>query len=277
MNEENLNHFFDEFKTIRESKKLSIEDVAKATKLQKEYINALEYGNFNIASPVYIRLFIKSYCEYLNMDVDKTLKLYEEYISGKSKKKTSDETPKFIDEKNKDIDHKILDIESKISDNLNGTYFIEPKKIIALTATFLIVIISWIILARISTKTHENHKIKFDNTKLEWTFFENLNLIDSQYVELKKINKKNIFKYEYLENKNKILITNNSGINVVNKIINENDQNENTVNGNTQFGILNGNIKLSINSQKIDLKYSDKSIIGNLDTKKKNLLIKYYQ
>ena len=80
MNEENLNHFFDEFKTIRESKKLSIEDVAKATKLQKEYINALEYGNFNIASPVYIRLFIKSYCEYLNMDVDKTLKLYEELI-----------------------------------------------------------------------------------------------------------------------------------------------------------------------------------------------------
>ena len=201
MNEENLNHFFDEFKTIRESKKLSIEDVAKATKLQKEYINALEYGNFNIASPVYIRLFIKSYCEYLNMDVDKTLKLYEEHISGKSKKKTSDETPKFIDEKNKDTNHKILDIESKISDNLNGTYFIEPKKIIALTATFLIVIISWIILARISTKTHENHKIKFDNTKLEWTFFQNLNLIDSQYVELKKINKKNVFKYEYLENK----------------------------------------------------------------------------
>ena len=277
MSEENLDQFFEEFKTTRNSKKLSVEDVAKATKLQKEYIEAIESGNFDIVSPVYIRLFIKSYCEFLNMDTDKFLKLYEEHISGKSKKKTSNETPKFIDKKSKDVSHSILDIQSESSDDLNGMYFADPKKIIALASTFLIIIISWIVLAKMSTETHQNYKIKFDNTKLEWIFFENLDLLDSQYIKLKKVSKNNTLKYEYSDSRNKILVTNDVGINVVNKIINENDQNENTVNGNTQFGILNGNIKFSINSQKIDFKYPDKSIIGDFDTKKKTLLIKYYQ
>ena len=63
----------------------------------------------------------------------------------------------------------------------------------------------------------------------------------------------------------------------MNKIINENDQDENTVNGNAQFGLLNGNIKFYINSQKIDFKYLDKTIVGTLNTKKKSLLIKYYK
>jgi len=277
MAEENLDQFFEEFKTIRKSKKLSVNDVAKATKIQKKCIKAIESGNFNILYPIYMRLFIKSYCEYLDMDVDKILTLYSEYISSKSKKKTSDETPKFIDKKSKEVDHTILNIESESSDDLNNTYFVEPKKIIALSSIVLLVIICWVILARVSITTHDNHKIRFDNTKLEWTFFENLDLLDSQIIKLKKINKDNIFQYEYSKNRNKILITNNAGLNVVNKIINENDQNENTVNGSAQFGILNGNIKLSINSQKIDFKYSDKTIIGNLDTKKKSILIKYYQ
>ena len=102
-------------------------------------------------------------------------------------------------------------------------------------------------------------------------------MLDSQYIKLKKVGKNNVLKYEYLDNRNKILVTNDAGINLVNKIINENDHNENTVNGNIQFGILNGNIKFSINSQKIDFKYLDKSIIGNFNTKEKSLLIKYYQ
>ena len=273
MSDKNLENFFEEFKLLRKSKKLSIEDVSKATKLQPEYITAIESGNFSIMSNVYNRLFIKSYCEYLNMDADKTLRLYEEYISGKSKKKTSDETPKFIDQKSKDKNDKILDIDPQESD----IQTIDSKQIMVLSGVIIIVLISWILLAKASNTTHKNHKIKFDNTKLEWTYFENLNMIDSQYVKLKKINKKNVFQYEYLDIKNKILITNSSGLNVVNKIINENDQDENSVSGDVEFGLLTGNLKFSINNQKIDFKYPEKTIIGFLDIKEKTLLLKYYQ
>ena len=52
MSKENLDQFFEEFKTVRKSKKLSINDVAKATKLQKEYIKAIESGNFDISKPI---------------------------------------------------------------------------------------------------------------------------------------------------------------------------------------------------------------------------------
>ena len=149
--------FFEEFKAIRKSKRLSINDISKAIKLQKEYIKAIESGNFDILSPVYIRLFIKSYSEYLEMDVNKTLRLYGDYISGKSKKETSEETPKFIDKKSKGAYNKILDIGSKSSDDLNATYFLEPKKIIVLFSVILIIIVFWIALARVSTTTHDNY------------------------------------------------------------------------------------------------------------------------
>ena len=134
MSEENLDQFFQEFKAVRKSKKLSVNDISKEIKLQKEYITAIESGNFDILSPVYIRLFLKSYCEYLGMDVDKVLRQYENHISGKSKKKTSDETPKFIDKKSKNIESAILDINPESSDDLNTTYFVEPKKIIMLSS-----------------------------------------------------------------------------------------------------------------------------------------------
>ena len=40
MSEDNLEQFFEEFKAARKSKKLSVNDADKATKLQKEYIKA---------------------------------------------------------------------------------------------------------------------------------------------------------------------------------------------------------------------------------------------
>ena len=154
--------FFEEFKAIRKSKRFSINDISKAIKLQKEYIKAIESGNFDILSPVYIRLFIKSYSEYLEMDVNKILRLYGDYISGKSKNKTSEETPKFIDKKSKGAYNKILAIGSKSSDNLINHYSRDPKKIVALSSVILMIIVCWIILARVSTTTHDNYKIKFD-------------------------------------------------------------------------------------------------------------------
>ena len=277
MIEEKLNYFFIELKKIRKSKNISIDDICEKTKLQKEYIVAIESGNFNFLSSPHIRLFIKGYCESLGVNVHKYLKLYEEYISTKSKKSTRNETPKFIDKNNKDTTKRILEINNESSTNLNGSYFLGSKRIIVISSIILTIMISWIILANISKTNHRNHKIKFDNTKLEWTFFENLNLVDSQYVKLKKINKNNIFKYEYLNYNNKILITDPSGINVVNKVINENDEGENSIVGNVEFGILNGKIKFYVNNQKIDFNHIDKIIIGSFDIKKESILIKYYE
>ena len=137
----------------------------------------------------------------------------------------------------------------------------------------------WIVLAKVSESRYEKHEILFSNTKLNWEFFKPLELIDSQFVKIKNITKKNVFRYESTNSKNKILITNDSGINIANRILNKNDENENTIDGNVEFGILNGKLDFYINGQKIDFKYSDKTIIGSFKpkNKKNKLLIKYFK
>ena len=63
---ENTQHFFELFKSHRESKNISIKDIVDYTKIDKKYIEAIESGDFTLAPNVYIRLFIKSYCSKCN-------------------------------------------------------------------------------------------------------------------------------------------------------------------------------------------------------------------
>jgi len=80
---DNSKLFFESFKSHRENKNVSIKDIAEYTKIDSKYINAIESGDFSIAPNVYIRLFIKSYCEYLDLDYKKALDDYEIYTTGK--------------------------------------------------------------------------------------------------------------------------------------------------------------------------------------------------
>jgi cytoskeletal protein RodZ len=54
----------------REAKKLTIQQVADATKIRTDHIRALEEGNFNVFSaPIYIRGSVKNYAMLLKLDV----------------------------------------------------------------------------------------------------------------------------------------------------------------------------------------------------------------
>ena len=58
----------------RESKKLTIQQVAEVTKIRTDHLRALEEGNFEIFSaPVYIRGFVRSYATLLKLDVPKVM------------------------------------------------------------------------------------------------------------------------------------------------------------------------------------------------------------
>lgn len=53
----------------REAKKLTVEQVAEATKIRTDHIRALEEGNFNVFSaPIYIRGSVKNYSAMLKLD-----------------------------------------------------------------------------------------------------------------------------------------------------------------------------------------------------------------
>lgn len=68
----------DFLKQMREARDLSVEEVARETKISAEYIRALEAADFDALPPeIYVRGFIKSYGEFLGADLDDLFSRYE--------------------------------------------------------------------------------------------------------------------------------------------------------------------------------------------------------
>ena len=277
MIEENDKYFFSDFASIREKKGITLEDIEKQTKLQGNYITAIESGEFNVLPKVYVRLFLKTYANFLDLDSEKILKLYSEHISGKRKKTklSSASTPYFIENKES--------IKDKINPNFKSelyksNYFIEPKKIVSIFIFIFFIIGSWSITAYIKDYSND-HKIKHENERIKWNFFNDTNryaLIDSQIIEIKNLNTKNTYKYESSGGDSNSLII-GTEMNKQSITLELQDYDTKQFEGLTQFGIENGNVKFYINNFKINFKYKDKAIWGVLDPKKdKHLKVKYY-
>jgi len=60
----------EQLRTAREAQKLTVQQVAEATKIRTDLIRALEEGNFNVfCAPIYIRGSVKNYAMRLKLDV----------------------------------------------------------------------------------------------------------------------------------------------------------------------------------------------------------------
>jgi cytoskeletal protein RodZ len=65
----------EQLRGARERQKLSVYDVAEATKIRTDHIRALEDGNYEVfAAPVYIRGFVRNYSSLLKLDIVSVLK-----------------------------------------------------------------------------------------------------------------------------------------------------------------------------------------------------------
>ena len=76
--------FFSLLKAHRKSKNIEIDEIAEFTKINPKYLHAIESGDFKILPNVYMRLFLRSYAEYIDVDSHETLKNYEIYTTGKA-------------------------------------------------------------------------------------------------------------------------------------------------------------------------------------------------
>lgn len=72
--------FGDKLREIRMEKKLSIDQVARETKISKKYLDAIEENDFSIfPSETYLIGFLRSYTEYLGLDSSKYITQYKNY------------------------------------------------------------------------------------------------------------------------------------------------------------------------------------------------------
>lgn len=67
-------------RSTREKLGISIDELSEATRIEVEYIDAIERGEFEtLPGPVYIRSYLRTYSIYVNLDPRKVIKIYQEY------------------------------------------------------------------------------------------------------------------------------------------------------------------------------------------------------
>ena len=92
----------EQLRAARESRNLTIAQVAEATKIRTDHIRALEEGNFNVFSaPIYIRGSVKNYAMRLKLDVPQIMAALDAEL-GRTEKYS--EPPPLTEESNKPID-----------------------------------------------------------------------------------------------------------------------------------------------------------------------------
>ena len=130
-----LNNFGKALYEFRDSKGVSLEKISNFTKINQEYFEEFEKGNFSVKSEVYIRLFLIEYIKYIDSSrLEEIMNNFDKSYNGKAK---STSTLTFVptggskdDIGNKDNTEIIFNSE-----------IYTPKKIALIIATFLVIML----------------------------------------------------------------------------------------------------------------------------------------
>ena len=251
-------YFFENLKKIRKEKKFTIDDVVDGIKINKIYVESIENGDFNLLPKTYVRLFLKSYAKFIGIDQKKILEDYQNYISGTDVNRNK--TPNFIKTK--------VDLEKvKIKDR----HINKNKMIFLRNATYIFLGVFAIIFSFSITKefffnsSYKNQIENWNENKLNWNNdFENYEIFESETHNINLLNKNNTINYRTLKHPDKIIITDNEGKNISNKILNPFSIEKSIFNTDIKFALLNAMGEISINNNKISIKYPGMKIVGNI-------------
>ena len=70
--------FYIFLKELRESQEINLQSIADPTKINTQYLKLIEKGDFDAIPSTFLRLFIKSYAEFLKVSSEEILNKYEE-------------------------------------------------------------------------------------------------------------------------------------------------------------------------------------------------------
>lgn len=81
--------FYKELKALREQKQIDLEEIHKKTKINLDYLRAIEDGQFDILPKPYIRLFLKAYTIEIGGEPEKSLNQLEQMLAARDNKPVS--------------------------------------------------------------------------------------------------------------------------------------------------------------------------------------------
>ena len=96
----------EQLRTAREAQKLTVEEVAEATKIRSDRVRALEEGKFNaFSATIYIRGSVKNYAKLLKLDEAKLLATLDSELKATEK---FSEPPPLVETRKTILDTLIL-------------------------------------------------------------------------------------------------------------------------------------------------------------------------
>ena len=78
--------FFEKMRSIRKNNDIELKEISDNTKINLRYLELIEKGDFDSLPNIYVRLFIRTYADYLNLDTKEVLLEYDKYTNVKPKK-----------------------------------------------------------------------------------------------------------------------------------------------------------------------------------------------
>ena len=121
---------------------ISLEDISDFTKIDIKYLAAIEEGDFSCLPNVYMRLFIRSYCQYIKVDAAKALNDYEFHTIGTV---SSDN----IKSNKLEVDASI-EIDSPINEDSLNLPPVSKSQIITIVATIIMLALVFYLISSIT-------------------------------------------------------------------------------------------------------------------------------
>jgi cytoskeleton protein RodZ len=174
MANEALKKFSEELKAERESKNISLQQVANKTKIDIKFLRAIEEAKFDILPDIYIRAFIKEYALVLDLKVNEVINKFDFVMHGKVEEK-QEEKPLAEEKEKKKIHEKPTGVESIVKEQPQAANTSESKKkrfdynyLIGAASAFVVLILLYFLFVKESSPeiiTDQNYSNSVDEEK----------------------------------------------------------------------------------------------------------------
>ncbi|HJL74054.1 MAG TPA: helix-turn-helix domain-containing protein [Candidatus Marinimicrobia bacterium] len=103
-----MSEFYTELKELRESQNIDLEEIHSRTKINMEYLTAIENGQFDVLPLPYVRLFMRAYVTEIGGEADEALHQLDIFQGRKVGKRISRKVEKVDSkESKKEIERKV--------------------------------------------------------------------------------------------------------------------------------------------------------------------------
>ena len=124
--------FAEELKSARETKGLTLQQIASRTRIDLKFLQAIEDANYDVLPELYIRAFIKEYAQILDLNPKETQQKFDIAKSGKTEQNASfeekpipksEKTSETINESDKNSALPNIQSQKKIFSDIKFNYF----------------------------------------------------------------------------------------------------------------------------------------------------------